>query len=373
MPAPVAPRAPVPAGWPPASNPPGGYLAPFTVDFPFGDLAAFPVGRDIAWQVPAVAQGVQTIAGTLGALPVVRYREVTDDAGVIVRLERLPQTAFLRQPDPAEPRETTLTRVVEDLVFFPAAYLVILRRDAAGFPMEARYVLAETVEPRASRGADGYQVDLDWWPASEVIVFTSHWPGLLTAGASAVRTAALLERAARRYANDNAPAGALKNRGADLPPDKIDELLTNWETARARRTTGYLNGQVDYERYSWNSAEIELVPSRQWQASEIARHLNLPPRYVNAPAGASMDYANITSERRDLVDLSLAPYIATVQGRLSMADITPRGQVVRLDLSDFYAGDFQQQVTTYAAAIAAGILTTAEARTLLRLPPTTGN
>ncbi len=375
----VSPQAPPPArrpesprAWPPASNPPGGYLAPFTVPF-VDELAAFPVSRDVAWQVPACAQGIQVIAGTTGTFPLVRYRRVLDAEGVLVRLQRLATTSLLDQPDPDEPREATVTRLVEDLVLHPQAFALILDRAADGFPSSMRYVQAELVEPRVNaRGDEGFQVDQDWWPAREVIVFESHWPGLLIAGASAVRTAALLERAARRYANDNAPAGALKNTGADLPPDKVDELLSTWEASRRTRTTGYLNAQVAYERYSWSSSDLELVAGRQWQTSEVGRLLNLPPRYLNAPAGASMDYANITSERRDLVDLSLAPYIASVQGRLSMPDVTPRGQVVRFDLTDFYSGDLAEQVTTYSTAVAAGLMTVDEARIALRLAPLGG-
>lgn len=371
-PPPPARRTDSPASWPPAANPPGGYLAPFTVPF-VDELAGFPVSREVSWQVPACAQGIQVIAGTTGTFPLVRYRRVVDAEGVLVRLQRLATTSLLDQPDPDEPREATITRLVEDLVLHPQAFAIVLARGADGFPSAMRYVPAEVVDQRASaRGEDGYQVDQDWWPARDVIVFISHWPGLLVAGASAVRTAALLERAARRYANDNAPAGALKNTGADLPPDKIDELLNTWEASRRTRTTGYLNAQVAYERYSWSSSDLELVAGRQWQTSEVGRLLNLPPRYLNAPAGASMDYANITSERRDLVDLSLAPYIAAVQGRLSMADVTPRGQVVRFDLTEFYAGDLAEQVDTYSKAVGAGLMTVDEARIALRLAPLNG-
>lgn len=366
----------------------GSHLLPFTIDLPPEDWALLPASRAGAWQIPAAAQGIQTIAGTIGSLPLLRYREVLDDAGVVIRYDPLPLPSLLRQLDPLEPAVVTLTALVEDLVLFPAAYLLVLDRDAGGWPTEARYCPSEFIEPRSRNGRDGYQVDgwpmpamggevwpstgSQWWAADDVIKFVSHWPGLLTAGARALRTSAGLETAAQRYANDDAPRAALKNRGADLPGDKVDELLSLFETARRHRTTAYLNAELDYQQLTWDAGAIQLVEGRQWQTSEIGRLLNLPPRYLNAPAGDSMTYATIESSRRDLVDLALRPYLATVEARLSLGDVTPRGQVVRYDLTDFYRADFSTLIDTYAKALAAGILTVDEVRAAMKLNPAGG-
>ena len=332
----------------PAGGSSSSRLAPFTVEPDAFD--AWPLTRDQVWLIPAVAQGLQVIAGTIGTLPLERRRG----------LEALPLGTLFEQPDPEEPRESTFTRLVEDLVLFPVAYMVVLERDRNGFPLHARYVPAELVEP-----ADGIDPAADpemaawdgpWFgpprryrvgagagvivPARDVLRFPSHWPGLLVVGARALRTAQLLELAAQRFAVVDMPTGTLKNTGADLPPDKVDELLATWEQARRTRSTAYLNALLDYEPQSLDANAIQLVDARRWSTAEIARLLNLPSRYLNAPADSgSMTYSNVESARRDLVDLSLRPYLASVEKRASLDDVCPHGQRVLFDLDAFYRGD----------------------------------
>lgn len=352
----VSASLPAPASDGPSPPPPAppvaasaSSLAPFTVERPEG--FDWPLNRDEAWLIPAVAQGLQVIAGTLGTLPLVRRRgRTTLDLGTL-----------LAQPDPEEPRVSTFTRLVEDLVLFPYAYLVVLSRDVDGFPLAARYVPFELVEaadppldpmaapapPTRYRIGPGMEV-----PAGDVLRFPSHWPGLLAVGARALRTAVLLERAAQRFANIDIPAGTLKNRGADLPPAKVDELLGVWERARMTHTTGYLNALVDYETHQLDAGQLQLVEARRWSTAEVARLLNLPSRYLNAESdGGSMTYSNVESERRDLIDLSLRPYLGSVEQRLTLDDVCPHGQRVTFDLDAFYRGDLAARGAYYTQAL----------------------
>jgi HK97 family phage portal protein len=348
----------------------GAPLEPFTVDPDLMAAANWPVSRDTAWGCPAAAQGLQLIAGTLGSMPLARYRG----------LRRLKLPALLAQPDPEEPASATFTRLIEDLILYPDAFLLVLERGADGFPMSARYVEHERIaDADLARDPDDplaaptkqYRIDGEVLvPASEVIRFPAHWPGLLCAGASALRTSRLLELAAQRYADVDAPAGALRNAGADLPPDKVDEMLSTWERARKARTIAYLNSVMSYETYSWKPEELQLVEGRRWQTTEIARVMNLPPKYVNADSSSNLTYANVESERRDLVDLSFRPYIAAVEGRLSMNDVCPRGQNVQMILDDFYRADLATRASYYVAALGPnGWLTRDEVRALERRLP----
>lgn len=331
----------------------GSRLAPFTAaPLTDGLDVVWPLTRDAVWLIPAVAQGLQVIAGTIGTLPLSRRRDRTP----------LELGTLLAQPDPEEPRESTLTRLVEDLVLFPYAYLVVIARDRDGFPRRARYVPFELIEPvdppldpsawlypptRYRIGA-GSGVEVD---AADVLRFPSHWPGLLVAGARTLRTAMLLEAAAQRFAVVDMPAGTLKNTGADLPPAKVDELLTLWETARRTRSTAYLNAMLEWHAQSWDANQIQLIDARRWQTAEVARLLNLPSTYLNAETEASMTYANIESRRRDLIDLSLRPYLSAVEKRLSLDDVIPHGNTTAFDLDDFYRGDLTARGAYYTQAL----------------------
>jgi hypothetical protein len=71
-------------------------------------------------------------------------------------------------------------------------------------------------------------------------------------------------------------------------------------------------------------------------ATEIARLCNVPPYYVSADQNTTMTYANVTDERRQFLTLSLQPFISAIEDRLSMDDITARGNIVKFDIDKNY-------------------------------------
>jgi hypothetical protein len=350
-------RASVTASNPVLSTTTNGHLSP--VNFP--DIPELALSRQGAWRVPAVAQGLQVIAGTVGTFPLRRYNS---------NYEAFPY-GLTEQLDPLESTSTTITKVVEDLVLWPAAYLVVIARYADGYPANLRYVPYEDVMTPNYVGGP-YQVGDQEVPDRDMVVIPAHWPGLIETGGRAVRTALVLEAAVSRIASTDLPTGIIYDDGPDLDPDKVSELLTSWETGRRRRTTGYLNRRFRYERESWNSEELALVPSRDHQVAEIARLLNVPTRYLNAPTNSSLTYSTTEGQRRDLVDTTLRPYLVAVEQRLSLGDVTPRGHRVRFALDDFLRSDTSARFDAYTKALAAGFLTLEEVRRLENLPTLPG-
>lgn len=83
----------------------------------------------------------------------------------------------------------------------------------------------------------------------------------------------------------------------------------------------------------------------------------------------SLTYSNVTSERRSLVDFSLRPYIAAIEQRLSMDDMTARGTTVRFVLDDYLRGNPQEQVEVLAKMQDYGWIDADEARAMLDLAP----
>jgi len=350
-------RAHVTASVPVLSTTTAGYLSPLTLP----DIPDLSLSREGAWRVPAVAQGLQVIAGTIGTFPLRRYNAA---------FESVPN-GLTEQLDPLEPTSATVTKVVEDLVLFPCAYLVVIGRYSDGYPANLRYVPYEDVTPPEYERGPFRVLDQEI-PARDVVTVPAHWPGLIAVGGRAIRTALVLEAAVSRIAATDLPTGIIYDDGPDLDPDKVSELLTSWETGRRKRTTGYLNRRFRYERESWNSEELALVPSRDHQVAEIARILNVPTRYLNAPTNSSLTYATVEGQRRDLVDTTLRPYLVALEARLSMGDVTPRGHRVRFGLDDFLRSDTAGRYDAYVKALAAGFLTLEEIRRLETLPALSG-
>lgn len=311
------------------------------------------VSREDAMTVPAVRRGRAVIAGTLGAQPLIALR-----GPELGRIDR----QLLDQPDPNTTRQHLLTWTFDDLLFMGVSWWLVTDRDATGYPTRASRISPHriTVDVIANQvRVDGKVVD-----DSRLIRFDGPDEGVLKYGGRTLRTCLLLEDAVRRNADGLPPLDllTLEEGAAELTATEIGDLLDNWAAARRDRSTAYMNRAIKHQSVGYDAAAAGLAEARTFQAGEVARLMNLPPRYVNAPSASSMTYSNVQSERLELVDLSLAPYITAVEQRLSMPDVTPRGQVVKVDLAGFLRGDERTALEAGALAITNQVLTADEVR-----------
>ena len=120
--------------------------------------------------------------------------------------------------------------------------------------------------------------------------------------------------------------------------------------------------------FGYDAQQMELSQSRLNTASEIARMCNIPAWYLNAES-ASATYSNVSAERRSLVDFSLKPYMSCIEERLTMNDLTPRGQKVRFDLDDYLRGNPLEQIEVLGKMLDYGLIDVEEAREEMDLAP----
>lgn len=335
------------------------------------------VTRKEAMRVPGIRRGRNLIVGTLSTLPLVGVR-----AGGAPVADNSSTARLLRTLDPRTTPAYTLARTYDDLLFRQVAWWRWTDRDTStGYPIACEYVAPERI--RIDKGR--VYIDNEPQDDGDVCRFDGILDGLLIAdGAGAVvRLALALMRAAKRQADDDwsglilrlaegAPelSTAPGSAGDDTDRSQVDVLLDEFEGARAERTTAYMNRAIAPEKISVGAAERQLNELSQLVASETARLLNLPASRIGAPQGSGMTYTNTESDRRDLVDTTLAPYLTAVYQRLSMPDVTPSGTATVIDLTAYLRGTTAELVTTGNAAVAGGLASRAEVRTRwLGLPP----
>jgi len=330
------------------------------------------VTRREAMRVPAVRRARAIIAGTIGSM-----------TWQCRRGHELVDRALCRQPSPDVTPQFVWTWTVDDLLFYGVSWWRVLDRDAEDYPSAVERVVRERVRVDQSEGR--VYIDGEHVPDRDVIRFDGPDEGVLEYGATTLRTCLLLEAAVRKFARLDVPLGYLRpaegaeelsgEPGTANPADptdersEIDALLDEWESARARRSTAFLNRAVEYQTVMFDAQRVQLSEARQQQSMEVARLTNLPPRYVNAPQASGMTYTNTESDRRDLLDTSLDQYVTAIAQRLSMGDVTPRGQRVAPDVLSWLRGDTAAVITAGAQAIDAGVMTPEEVRTdWLKMP-----
>ena len=324
------------------------------------------ISRETALTIPAVAACRNLIVGTIVQLHLFRYRGD----------ERLEPDWLTTKPDPSTTMPATIGGTVDDLVFRGRAYWHVLERDAEDYPRRARWTPVADVSPetRSSGGSyatlTGYRIaGVDGVvPVEDVIRFDSPVPGVLDYGGPALANALEQEQAARRFAAVELPAGTLTNVGEQLSPEEAAEHVAEFQASRRNGSIAFLQG-LEFSREQLAPADLQLVEGRANVATDMARLFNVPVAMIGAsPSGnnSSLQYQNLGQQLQLMVSSSCAPHLRTIESTLS--DAYPRSTSVAFDVQTYIRSDPQAAADYAIALLAAGIISTAEARSLLGIP-----
>lgn len=319
------------------------------------------VPRPVALQVPVIRRGVNLISSTIGSFPLTRWRwGVQIDPGPL-----------LEQPETWRPYCRSIAETVADLILYQYAWWRVIERDTwTNYPTKVVRLDPEYVSVQHEFGSD--EIMWEWAtyrgqvvPTGDLLRIDGPDEGLLTCARGSIMTALTLEQAAARYASPDIPTGILKQTSQyELTDPEVEALMNRWSARFGSGSTRYLNQGLDYQAVQSSAVDLQLVEARALSDLQLARHMGLPPRYLAVSYGSSMNYSNLESERRDLIELAFTPYLNAIEQRLSMSDRngSPRGQKVRFDLSDFSRGVPLERAQRYETLIPLGVMSVAEAR-----------
>jgi hypothetical protein len=298
-----------------------------------------PVSRVDALSVPAVERGRDEIC-SIATLPLVTERGT----------DRIPNY-FLDQPDPDVPRVVMLAQTLEDLLCDGISWWMKTALDYRGFPLAARRVVNVSLQAPANRGTaaplpsgedprgasvwvDGKEVPAHW-----MIRFDSPGRPLLDSGRQTIRRALLLYALSAMYADNPRPLETFTDSdNATVVPyddDQVEAFLAVYRTQRKRGGAAWIPKQAMRTDVNAPSpAELQLVELLRQVSLDLALHMGLDAEDVGVNT-TSRTYFNATDRRTDKINRTLGPYMSAITDRLSMGDVTPRGQLVRFDTAQW--------------------------------------
>jgi hypothetical protein len=335
------------------------------------------VSRELAMSLPTIANARNLICGTVAQLDVHRYRGS----------DLLEPGSLLTQPDPDTTWPVTISRTVDDLIFYGrAAWLVLAydgqasERNPLGLPVRARRIepacwsASLTSDLAAYTRLESYTVGGSQLEPTALIAFDAGHEGVLTFGARTLAAGYALEGAARRHADVELPAGTLTNEGNELSHDEAAAMVAAFQAARREHGVAFLQG-LRYSREALNPADLQLVEARAIAATDQARLMGVPVAMVAAsPTGgaSAMLYANLGATQALLLTQAVAPHLRVIESVLSSDAVTPRGQAVAFSTSQWLRSDPQASADYATSLEAAGIITIPEARAYLGVPTSGG-
>lgn len=331
------------------------------------------VTRSEAMSVPAVARCRNLITGVIATMPLNLYKKSTG--------EELGSPVWLEQPSISQPRSVTLAATVDALLMYGVSFwqckeVYFDDGRPARFEWIANHRVSQSLD-RSSTFVEGYTVDGKPVPMdglNSLITFQGLDEGILSRGARTIKAAIDLERATQIATSTPMPSGVLRNNGADMSESEVQGILAAWKQARLNRSTAYLSANLEYSPTAFTPKDMTYNESAQYLATQIARVCNIPAFYISADMNNSMTYANVQDERRQFVSLSLAPFIAAIEDRLSMDDITARGNYVKFDLdSTFLRADAMQRLNVIEKMLNLGLIDVNQAMEMEDLTPNGSN
>jgi HK97 family phage portal protein len=341
-----------------------GEYSPYAMPFQY----AF-VSREDALSVPALMRCRNLLAGTIGAIPMELYKKSTN--------EELGSPAWIEQPSYSQPRSVTIAYTVESLLLYSQAFWKVVEiYSEDGRPSRFEWIannrvtitLDSTNTFVKSYAVDGMTLPMDG--LGSLVTFQSLLPGILTTGIQTIRAAIDVQKAAAVSASQPMPTGIIRNNGADLDPKEVSGLLAAFKSARNNRSTAYLTSTLEYVPVQFSPKDMMYGEAIQNLATEIARLCNVPAIYVSADQNSSYTYNNVQDERKQFLQLSLQPFISAIEDRLSMDDITARGNVVKFDIDkNFLRTDPMQELAVIEKLLTLNLITPEQAMEMTDLTP----
>lgn len=302
------------------------------------------VDRDAAMSLPTISRARDLLVSAVSALPPARYRR---DNTVVPPVDvRIADASWFERPDPDRTRQWLFAWTTDDLVFYGVAWWRVTARFADTFPSAFRRVApgqldlqldhAMVTDPSYNQGQP------ERVPLVDLVQFLSPLEGLLTNGGRPIAIALSLDGAAARFADTEVPSGWVQERegSEDMSSAELAQLAADFAAARRANTTAALNKYAEYHEATYDPSTLQIVEGRTYQALELSRLGNIPGYLTGAPAGTGMTYLNAQQAKADLVDFGAAPLIGCIEATLSGPNVTPTGQLVRLDRTAWLGNPF---------------------------------
>jgi HK97 family phage portal protein len=334
----------------------------------YGNYFPVMVTRAQALQVPSIKRCRDLICGTIASIPLEYYKKSTG--------EMIAPPRWIEQPSKAQPRFETIYFTLDSLLMYGVSYWQITETYLEdGRMANANWVANNRVTfntDSVNNFVTQYYLDGVALPMSglgSLITFQKD-EGILASGGSTIKAALDAQRAASIALETPSATGFLKNSGADLPPAEVSGLLAAWKRARQNNGTAYLTSTLDYQTTGFSPKDMAYQDAIQGLATECARLCSVDPYYVSASMNTSMTYSNVIDERKQLVALTLQPYVSAIESRLSMDDVSTAGHYVKFSLDDsFLRTEPMERLLVLEKMLALGLITTEQAMEMEDLSP----
>lgn len=324
--------------------------------------------------ITAWYSGARYLSESVAGLPWGHYRRLPDD----LRERRAP-LPWMEQPDV----EQTWLGLVEHWMMS-----AIHKGNAFSFKLRnsvGQVVGLREIHPDRVTGGIGpdnrkyFLVDRDptIWTTRDIL----HIPALAYEGrfglnpiatfADALGSVAAADDYAGRFYAGGTHVGGLISVPQELNSTQAQALRDEWDSFHQglmnAHKTGVLSRGATYQRISLTAADSQLLESRQYGVTEVARMLRIPPHKLYDLMRAT--FSNIEHQAIEAVTDSVRPWVQRIEAAINAdRDLVPEGHYVEATLEGMLRGDSVTRAGVYNQGITGGWMTPATAARKENLP-----
>jgi HK97 family phage portal protein len=329
------------------------------------------VTAEMAEGLPGIGRGIELITGVIAQLYPHLYANADQPNMPTILLDTPP---VLVNPDPLwHGLPEWLSAVVASLFWYGDgfAYRGVEVSDYRGYP--TRLPLLDTTR-MSGDGTDYYysndsgQTPLD---RDEVLHFIlgarptmQFGRGILDRYQTELKIMLATEQAQYVLMKDGKPMGIL-SLGVDVNQDQAKAYKEGFLSA-VRESGVAAIGNADFKPVQWSSADLSMVPTREFNLRLASDIVGVPPYLLGVPSESRV-YANMETEWTTFIRVTLGRYLRALESGLTTC--FPRGQTVKFDLDALLRSDAKTRFEVYSTGITIGVLTVDEVRAKEDLPP----
>jgi HK97 family phage portal protein len=341
-------------------------------------LAGVTVGPKAALGITAWYSGVRYITETIAGLPAFVYQDTPQGR------ERRADPPWKVKPDTERPWFGWVEAVVMSLLHKGNSYSFKLRSEL-GQVVGLRPIHPDRVKPgQASDGTKVFQLD-----NREDIGFTTreilHIPGLSYDGVIGLNPIQCHGEslgsiaAANRYASSFFGSGTHERSYLSVPQvledEEADLMKAQWERHHKgimhAHEFGVLGGGAKIETVGLNPQETQLLETRQFGVTEVARMLRLPPHKLYDLTRAT--FSNIEHQSIEAVTDGIVPWCTRIEAWVNFdPDLSPAANFLEFVIDGLLRGDTAARYEAYAQATGRPWATPNEVRRLEHMPALPG-
>lgn len=169
--------------------------------------------------------------------------------------------------------------------------------------------------------------------------------------------------------------GILKSSKPLTSQQKLD-IRNSWNTIHGNNKGGgiaVLSGELDYVPVGQNSEQSQMLESRAFNVTEIARYFTISPTLLGDLSNTQ--YGSVESAQADFIAHTLLPLISMIQDEMNKKLLKPSEKsslYIDLDEDHIYLSDKTNTANYLSTLTNAGIMTINEARHVIGLQPVKG-